>query len=220
MSYTSYSQFNRYKNCCNPKGNTGPVGPAGPEGPTGPTGGIGPTGPTGPTGITGPTGPAGPTGAAGPTGPVGPTGIIGPTGAIGPAGPTGNAGPTGPIGLTGPTGNTGPTGPTGPGPVVLAQPLNQSTGPIKSTGWLNIRQFDLKRFTWNSGTAQAPIYNASFLPMPNSTALTPPIPPTAANWAAYLSTSQITPFENFIWIDSGLKPGGADSNAYIPSYYS
>ena len=36
MTYSNYSTYLRYKNCCRPIGDTGPVGPTGPTGPPGP----------------------------------------------------------------------------------------------------------------------------------------------------------------------------------------
>ena len=33
MSYSNYSTYLKYKNCCRPIGDTGPPGPAGPTGP-------------------------------------------------------------------------------------------------------------------------------------------------------------------------------------------
>ena len=77
MSYPSYVNYLKYKNCCRPIGDTGASGPIGPAGPAGPTGA---TGSSGATGATGPIGSTGPTGATGPIGPTGPTGTTGPTG--------------------------------------------------------------------------------------------------------------------------------------------
>jgi signal peptidase I len=34
MSYSNYSTYLKFKNCCRPIGDTGPPGPTGPEGPT------------------------------------------------------------------------------------------------------------------------------------------------------------------------------------------
>jgi hypothetical protein len=38
MSYSTFSEYNRYKQCCKPSLEVGPTGPAGPIGPVGPSG--------------------------------------------------------------------------------------------------------------------------------------------------------------------------------------
>ena len=93
MPFTSYSTYNKYRNCCC-KGDTGPTGATGPMGPPG--GPTGPAGATGSQGLQGATGPAGSQGASGPSGATGAGGATGPNGATGPSGATGPAGPSGP----------------------------------------------------------------------------------------------------------------------------